>query len=368
MNKVIVHTQDIGVVMDESKVILHTGVSLGEIQCELRRGRPLLESFKMQLSKVHSSNSLVTFKDVPTGVLVEVGSYQYLVVAYDNNIYCNDDQTIYYDHLIAPLLNGGQYPEFTRIRIDNHILDTVRDRLNTTVMQPISITNFIEGVTHTYESSIRGYCEELANKLSDELGLTHEWDFGQHKWVLHFNDSLFKDVLILPYLSEGGAKKSNIKGDFQYIFELRGDTLNPHIAGQILQFYVSLLVIGYNKKHGMNSLNKVDRTLGRAIVLDSPAKRRYKDEVRDIVETVMDEQRTYIKTDYTFSNTSTSVYLRIKFKVYKDLYVNLRDHGQPTEDKYKVIHINQNNLEESITADLKNILKQHLKESNKIFN
>lgn len=343
-----------------------TGITYDELSNELSKENSQVQMFKYLMSDLAADNgsedSYIKVNSVPMGVEVVIDNdHHYLVVGYKQRLYAIEDGSIYFQNLIEPVMNEAMSQGKEKIEVPSSVLMTVQKRMEL-VYDSDEARSIINDVKETQAQTVQDYVKELAEYIKVKLGMDYEWDFQTTEWLLKFKSRHIKDVLILPYLEDVQYRDNESPDKYQYIFSVKEPILTEQVAGQILQLFISLLLVGHNGKNGVNKGNKVSYAIGKPIVLEGDNKREYRKRIKEYVEDVLSDFTAYYRTEYRYSNTTSSVYLTIKFKTCYDLHISLRDHGKSQYTKYKNIIINQNQLEE-FKKPLHEIVTQHIKEA-----
>lgn len=370
MNKLLLRDEHNHLLIDENTVA-HVGQQrntecelLSNYKGELTQGVQQLQKLAELLGVLYGEqSSMVTWRFVNTGLVLNVRGQEYLLVYLNGQVHVKYDESFYFTEVVLPLVDTFNRYLGTKLNYTTEFLRNVEARFSEGYVSQYKLHKLIVWLKeHVYCNDEVEFVKEMAVIFGDLVGspvtVKHTHDY------IELSYPSFSDISLYIFSATYDERTSdvNIRKVSQRCRVSRELTVEENTV-KIINVFNSYYMVGIkNKKEVELPKNKVDYTLGRPIILAHRAKLDYQKKIQHIVEGVLTMFSPYAKTHYTYSNTTSSAYLEIKFKNCPNLYVSVRDHGGLKQDKYKVIYAYNNNLS-NLATDLNEIVKVHIKET-----
>lgn len=348
---VLIHNNKHGAVVTMNHIQQYDGENYQQFQALLKKETDILYYELIILQEKYPNDGFI-LKNGKYCVELQLGEQHYYISRYQNKIYVDGDVqhiTFFFvktlctqlQHQPTIKISGKVWGKVERLLYTNYPkenIDMLKERLYQTVFTPLSIQFFEELV-----ALVHGILDIPYEILYHEDILSVLPDTPSHK----------RFRVRLDWIPTNDSVAYFFKEPMTYQQEV--DRITEHY----LSYVCSLITRQSFVPNGYVNVGK------QTIVLDKKEKIAYKKEMTKIVEEALSSVRSYYKTEYTFSNTTTSVYLTIKFKTVRDLKLNIRDHHQlkSTEKcQFKVIKGDIHHKEKLI-EDIIRIANKHVKDN-----
>lgn len=368
MNKVIIKKGSLHLAVDEGSVI-RLGVAGGKANNLYKQYKDEFLFGRSQLKKIGEylyntiglNNAYVTWSYVKTGMVVQLGDESHLLVYFEGEVHYHYMDTFYFNQFVLPLVET--FNEYLRTKVDytQDFIDSVESRFMEGYVSQYKLHKFIvwlqEGV---YVSTITEFLMSMSYVFGDLVGSDYVVRttsyYTQVTYPGYMGDSIY--IFNGDYdeeLSDVDIKQVNHR------CKITDDMSNIVATTKIINVFIGYYLMGVKlKKENELPKNRVSYSLGKPIVLPHREKMLYHKEIQDIVETVLNDFSPYARTNYKYSNTTSSVYLEIKFKNCPNLYISVRDHEGLKENKYEVIYVKNRDLGQ-LGSKLKEMVAEHIK-------
>ena len=368
MNKVILKNGSKHLAIDDKNVTQLCTVAgkkgnlYNELKDEFLFGRSQLKKLGEYLQEtLGMHNTFITWKYVKTGMVVTVGDESYLLVYFGGEVHYNYSDTFYFTHYILPLIETFNQYLLTKVTYSDEFIQSVETRFMDGFVSQYKLHKLLiwleEGV---YVSELYEFIMSMAYVFGDIVGSDYVIRNTQYYTQITYPGYMEDSIYIFNGEYEDGLSDVDIK-QVNHRCKITDDMDMLGSTTKIINVFIGHYLMGVKlKKDNELPKNRVSYSLGKPIILPHREKIEYHKEVQDIVETVLNDFSPYARTNYKYSNTTSSVYLEIKFKNCPNMYISIRDHDGLKENKYDAIYVKNRDLSK-LGSTLKEMVTEHIK-------
>lgn len=327
---------------------------------EFRKGRVQLTKLGEFLDETMTGQAEIKWEIVKTGIAVTLGDEQYLLVYFGGDVQYTYEDTFYFNHYLLPILEAFNTYLGAKVTYTEEFLTSVETRFRDGYISQYKLHKLLAWLKdEVYVDSVQDFTEGMAYVFGDLIGEDYVVYNNEHYIQITYPGYLEESI----YLFMGdntGSSGVDIR-QVNHRCKINSDMVLEVATTKIINVFIGYYLVGVKSQRERElPKNRVSYALGKPIILMHREKMDYHKEVQNAVEAELTTYTSYVRTNYKHSNTTSSIYLEIKFKNCPNLYISIRDHEGIKDKKYDAIYVRNRDLRD-LGSKIRPIVDEHIK-------
>lgn len=331
-----------------------------QFEDEFLKGRVYLSKIGEYLDATMSGTSAINWRYVKTGLVVTLGDEDYLLVYFEGGLYYTYEDTFYFNYYLLPLLEVFNKYLGTKVTYTEDFIKSVEARFKDGYVSQYKLHKLIMWLKDSvFVETVQEFVEGMASIFGGLIGEGYIIQTTPHYIEVSYPGYLEESLYIF-----NDKPQDDCQVDIRQV--RHRCKVNEELPLMVTTTKIINVFIGYylmgSKTQRVSPLpkNRVSYALGKPISLMHRDKIDYYKQVKQEVEAELTTFTSYVRTNYNYSNTTSSIYLEIKFKNCPHLYISIRDHEGLKEKRYISIYVKNRDLSD-LGEKLRPLVINHIK-------